>query len=617
MNIPQDVIDTIRRSVHLRDLIGEVVELRRVGSRWVGLCPFHSEKTPSFSVNPEQGFYYCFGCGEHGDAFSFLQRLHGMSFLEAVEELAARTGVRLPERARDGGRVDSGGGQARERRRVVLGLLAEVAQWFRSNLVRGGPEHPARRYLAERGVQSETAERFGLGWAPEAWSALADWLARKRLPLEVAALAGLVVERGGGRGWYDRFRSRLVFPVADAGGRVVGFGGRLVGQPPPGREAAKYINTPDSPVYTKGKVLFGLHLARRAMRQRHRAILVEGNFDLVLMHQAGFEEVVAPMGTALTRAQAELLRRFVAEVILLYDGDQAGRKAAVRSVPLLLEAGVHPRVARLPEGEDPDSFLRRRGADAMARVLEEAGSFADVLLDELVAEHGTSGHGAAAVIEEMARLLVHVDDRRALDVYAARVASALRVREALVADAIEAARRGPGAAAPAGGAGAPSAARAGVPVAPNSPEPRGRQAQLVRWCLQHPAALEFVEECDIDGLIEDASLRRVLWEAIVVVGEHGMLDGAALLTRLADSPLRRWVAKALAREPEFDDEEVLVHARSAVALLERERHHRRLVALQRELADAQRRGDEAAAKACLSELQALRREALHPVTEVG
>ncbi|HEX7880133.1 MAG TPA: DNA primase [Candidatus Eisenbacteria bacterium] len=357
MRYPQDLIDRVREATDIVALVGEQVRLTRAGRSYKGLCPFHTEKTPSFHVNPDRQIYHCFGCGAGGNAISFLIEHAKLTFPEAVRTLAERAGIPLPTRTEDAG-ADLEIGRIHE-------ALALAQEFFRERLNHREVGRPAREYLESRDITMETAESFGLGFAPDGWANFFD-VASKRFTVEILSRAGLVVPKDAGGG-YDRFRNRLMVPIASSSGRVIAFGGRTLGD-----DEAKYINSPESPVYQKGQLLFGLAMARDAIRRLDEAILVEGYFDHLRVFAAGFTNVVAVAGTAFTSAQATLLRRHAANVLLVFDGDSAGLNAAWKASGLCLAAGLAPRFVILPEGEDPDSLVRRDGPGAFRVALDEA-----------------------------------------------------------------------------------------------------------------------------------------------------------------------------------------------------------------------------------------------------
>jgi DNA primase len=389
----QQHLDEIRTRVDIVEIVGQVVKLKRTGENWKGLCPFHTEKTPSFTVNPKRNIYHCFGCGAGGDAFSFLMRQDRVAFPEAVRALAERAGVTLPDAGARAPEVD---GKLEALRRV----MTLAAEFYSTSLWERGGEK-ARAYLEQRGVDPEVAKRFGLGYAPEGWNTLLGVMVRQGVGEDALVQAGLALPRQNAPGFYDRFRGRLLFPIRDVQGRVVAFGGRaLAGEEP------KYLNSPETPLYVKGQVLYALDLARTAIRDRSRAIIVEGYLDCLMAHQHGFGETVAALGTAFTPAQLGLLRRYADEAVALFDADAAGQKASSRLEEMMNDVmdlqnlgwsvsrtggferlGHLPiRVALLPPGHDPDSVLRAEGAAALGARLDAARPLLAFVLDRALGE---------------------------------------------------------------------------------------------------------------------------------------------------------------------------------------------------------------------------------------
>jgi len=412
----QQLLDEIRSRADILEIVGQVVKLKRTGENWKGLCPFHTEKTPSFTVNPKRNIYHCFGCGVGGDAFSFLMRQERVAFPEAVRALAERAGVTLPDASTRAPEVDG----KLEALRRVMGLAAE---FYRQSLWERGGEK-AQAYLEQRGVDPEVAKRFGLGYAPESWNALLGVMARQGIGEDALVQAGLALARQNGPGFYDRFRGRLLFPIRDVQGRVVAFGGRaLSGEEP------KYLNSPETPLYVKGQMLYALDVARTAMRERSRAIIVEGYLDCLMAHQHGFGETVAALGTAFTAAQLGLLRRYADEVVALFDADAAGQKASARLEEMMNDVmdlqnlgwsvartgsfektGHLPiRVALLPPGHDPDSLLRAEGAAALTARLDAARPLLSFVLERaLVEEDLATARGRANAHARVALILSKV-----------------------------------------------------------------------------------------------------------------------------------------------------------------------------------------------------------------
>jgi len=389
--------DQVRERTDLLALVGQYVSLKKRGGRYVGLCPFHQEKTPSFGVDAQKGFWHCFGCGKGGDAFNFLMEMEHLDFGEALERLAERAGIHPIAQ------VDAP--RRKEERDFLLEVNAATAAAFRKALL-GKAGEKARAYLAKRGITAEHAERFGLGYAPASWDALVKHLAERGFSTENLQKADLA--RANERGLYDRFRNRLMIPIHDRQGRVVAFGGRALSA----EDQPKYLNTGDTPVFSKGRVLYALHLAIDGMKKRERAIVTEGYFDAIACHLAGFTETVATLGTALSDDHVRELRRFAERIYLVFDADSAGINAALRGQAMFRAAGTEVRIVRLPAGHDPDTLIREQGAEAFEACLAGALAPTAFELERLMAQHPAKDtesrlrlfRAAAAVLQPLPRL---------------------------------------------------------------------------------------------------------------------------------------------------------------------------------------------------------------------
>ena len=360
LDITDGVLAELRSAADIVAVIGDHTKLKKAGRSWKGLCPFHSERTPSFTVDRDKGLYHCFGCGVGGDVIHFVRQIDRLDFPEAVEALASRFGVTIPRRERRG--------PHQERRDRLFEAVAAAQRFYAERLSR--PDNPAAKYLDSRRVPAELWKTLGLGHAADAWDHLSKALTGA-FPEDLLIEAGLLQPRAEAKGSYDRFRDRLLFVVKDERGRPVGFGGRALS--PEGEP--KYLNSPESPIFSKKRLLYGLFEAREAIRKHDRVVLVEGYFDHLAVLRAGFEEIVASMGTALTPEQAERLRRLCPRAIVCYDGDSAGRNATRGALSHLLSLGFEAAVARLPGGEDPDDLLQREGPEGLARAIEEAPDY--------------------------------------------------------------------------------------------------------------------------------------------------------------------------------------------------------------------------------------------------
>jgi DNA primase len=408
--------EEIRNAADIVQVIGEHVQLKRAGANFTGLCPFHSEKTPSFTVFPQTQSFHCFGCGESGDVFAFLMKQQHLSFPEAMRELAARYSVELPSPQLTA---------ADHRLALLHQINAAAARLFHEHLTGSPDAEAARQYLARRKVPQDLIARYQLGYAPDEWDFLSSRL--KQFPADAVEQVGLIGRRKHGNGLYDRFRNRLMVSVTDANGAVCGFTGRVLdgGQP-------KHLNSPESPVFSKGRLLFGLHQHGQAIRQSNRAVIVEGAFDLLLLAAHGISNTVAPLGTALTAEQVRKLHGYCSEAVLLFDGDEAGMKAARRAVPLFLAERMEGRAALLPAGHDPDSFVREQGAEAMQELISTAQTLPEFVFDELVKKHGSTLAGKNNIMAELAELVKLSPDRAQKELTAAHWAGQLGISPELL-----------------------------------------------------------------------------------------------------------------------------------------------------------------------------------------
>ena len=419
---PASFIDDLKSHVDIVQLVNERVALRRSGATWKGLCPFHGEKTPSFHVNGDKGFFHCFGCGVGGDVIKFIELFDKLSFPEAVRQLAARAGLTVPES------YDTREDVQNQRERDALLKVHEVAAaWFREQL-QTPMGSAARRLLTSRGMTAATVERLGMGLAPAGREALKARLLKEGFSPALLTRSGLVVQREDGT-LVDRFRNRLMIPIARDTGAVIAFGGRAMeaGQQP------KYLNSPETPIYVKGRTLYGLHLSKEAIQKARFAVLVEGYFDVAQAVQAGITNVIASSGTALTPTQARLLKRFASQVVLSFDPDAAGQGAAARTSELLVVEGFRVQVAMLPAGTDPDTFIRQHGGAAYQEKLKASRPYLEYLLDRTAAEHDfTQDDSRREFLARMLSVAARIPDAAARDQFADRLAHKARITEEVV-----------------------------------------------------------------------------------------------------------------------------------------------------------------------------------------
>jgi DNA primase len=422
--IPTQTIEQIAAANDIVEVIGSYFPLKRAGANLKALCPFHQEKTPSFHVSPQRQTFHCFGCGAGGTVFRFVMDYEHVDFPSAVRKLAARVGLPVIEErgaAADENRQD-------EARRVLLQLHAEAAEWFHINLLKKDFSRPARAYLKNRGIDQKIAKNWQLGYAPDEWEAFLNWALQRGYERRQILQSGLVKLRDENRPEsevYDRFRNRIMFPICNDIGEVIAFSGRLLNSD---AEAAKYINSPETPLFRKGNVLFGLHKSKRGLIEADCAIVCEGQLDLITLFEAGITNVVAPQGTAFTEGQARVLKRFVKEVVLCFDADAAGKKAAERSLDALLQNDLVVRVAEMPAGEDPDSLVRRNGKEDFETRIATARDFFEFWIEREASTTNLSSLGAKMELaRNLAETVSHVRDPLMRGEIASRVAARLGV----------------------------------------------------------------------------------------------------------------------------------------------------------------------------------------------
>jgi DNA primase len=532
--IPDEKLQELRDRIDIVELVSRYVGLKRSGKNFSACCPFHSERTPSFYVNPERRSYKCFGCGVWGDGLEFVMRVEGKSFIEAARQLADMFGVQLPTL-----HASSATAAQQTEKDEAYAILRASAELYREILLRGEEGQLGRLYQEKRGITADTAEAFQLGYAPApaeaGWDRLTRHLQSKRLSLQIAEKLGLVARSERTENYYDKFRGRLMFPIIQPGGTIIAFSGRILPEyaHEEGREvdAPKYMNSPESMLYTKGKTLFGLHLAGQPMRRANRAILVEGNVDVVAMHQRGHAETVAPLGTALTAPQVALIARFTDSVVLCFDGDNAGRKAAKAAIPLLLDAGIDARIVPLGDGEDPDTTDPVR----LKALLEQPSSALEWYMRQMVAAGARDSIDAQdRALSALAPLLARVKRDGARQLYIDRAAKLLGLPSGRISSALTSSgQQGSRAATPAS-PGAPADAygpphRSG-PARPLPELPRS-QVALVALLVDNPHLATLAEQAKVQDYVTDQRLSPIVRAVLKAAfegdqpGEGELLEG--------------------------------------------------------------------------------------------
>jgi len=413
--------EEVRKAADIVEIIGQHVELKKRGQNHVGLCPFHSEKSPSFTVNQDKQIYHCFGCGRGGDVFTFWMEYHNLTFPQSLRDLAERYNIDLPQY-----RDVPAEREKTELKEQLFKINDLAADYFHTILVKNADGRPGRDYFSRRHISGETIAAFRLGYAVNKWDGLVSYLRSKNISLDRGAKAGLLVLKKDGD-YYDRFRGRIIFPILDLSHRVVGFGGRILDDSLP-----KYINTPETPLYHKGDSLYGLDAVYKDIRERGLAIIVEGYMDMLVLRQHGIPHVVATLGTALTSNQIRRLKGYTKEVGVLFDPDDAGQQAALKSFPLFLNGGISAKVLVLPQGEDPDSFVNRYGSDEFKELLEGATPIFDFYLDQALAHMDAGVDGQIKVLSEVLPIFMDIEQAATKSLYVHRFSESTGINEAIV-----------------------------------------------------------------------------------------------------------------------------------------------------------------------------------------
>ena len=581
--ISEDVINQIRDRIDIVDIVGQHVSLARAGQNLKGLCPFHQEKSPSFTVSPSRQIFHCFGCGAGGNVFTFLTRITGASFPETVRDLGRRVGIEVQEPTPDSASQASHTHRAEQ-------VNQAAARWFHDNLrdERLGAE--ARPYLEGRGIQQTTIERFGIGVAPVEWDGLLKAMAKQGFTPQDVASAGLAIGRETGTGYYDRFRGRVMLTITDLRKRVVGFGGRVLGEGTP-----KYLNSPDTPLFRKGQTLFALDVAREAVTRTKTVIVVEGYFDAIALHQAGLTHTVATLGTALTTEHVQVLRRFASKVVLLFDPDAAGVRAALRGLDLFVNSGLGVKVVTLPAGDDPDTYVRKQGPDAFARLEEQAPSLLDFALEHSVkTAEGSTIEGRIRSVDEILRILQKSEHPIEREERIRLVAERFGINQQRLIDRYPALREKP----------KPAAVLRPVPP-PASPTKGAPEERDLVYFLLHGQLLP----ADVRRLRSEAfsisSCRKIIEQALAHLEQDGRVGVRNVLDSVVDDPECGPLATELSmREEHFDDSRA--HIQGCLDTIDRKRSEAVLRDLIAQLKAAEREGRVEDARALNARVNELR-----------
>jgi DNA primase len=519
--------EQIRAANDIVDVIGGYIPLKRAGANFVALCPFHKEKSPSFNVSPQRQFFHCFGCHKGGDVFTFVREYENIDFMDAVRRLAERARIPLEMESADGQP------QSRHLKDQLLLIHEQITQRWQTALAGDAAAQIARDYLAKRGVSADAVQLFRLGYAPDLWDDTVNWAKSKHLEPALVEQAGLILRKEGSDHYYDRFRGRLIFPICDEQGRVIAFSGRVLSGD---EKTAKYVNSPESPIFTKGRVMFGLDKSKRAILDAKCAVICEGQLDLIACFMAGVKNMVAPQGTALTADHARILKRYAGEVVLCFDSDNAGQNAAVRSLDSLLASGLAVRVASVPAPHDPDSFIKEFGGPAFAEIIQNARGFFDYYLDRLCASNNlATDRGCHAVVLAMSEAVHKTGSAVLLDTYAQKTALRLGVSaESVRQEFKKAARSSP----------APREERP-EPEAADVPRPSGKEAGFLRLLLENDSFVDWIAaHLDLEW-IEHPIVREMVAERLRLEETHSWLGVQSWLSEIDNAGWRNLITELL------------------------------------------------------------------------
>lgn len=573
-------LDEIRNRASIVEVVSEYVTLRKAGRNFVGLCPFHREKTPSFSVNPDKQIFYCFGCGEGGDVFSFLMKINNTGFPEALKLLAGKLGIALPQYQRP----DDAQSSPRNR---IFKINAAACEYF-SRCLSSNTGAGAREYLKKRGIGEEIIKEFRLGFAPEGWRNLRAELEKIRAPLKLAEQAGLLAAKEGTSDYYDRFRARVIFPVEDLNGRIIAFGGRILGKGDP-----KYLNSPESPVYIKGRNLYGLSRSRDEIRRQGFAVVVEGYFDALAMWAAGIKNIVATLGTALTKDHLDLLRRYSDELVIIFDPDDAGRHAVERSLKLFLAEKISARVVILPDNLDPDEYVRKFGRDAMLGQISGSQSLIDFFIDQNVSP-GQTPEKRMSSLRECLSFLAQIEDVLQRNIFLKRMSERLGIDQELLKAELNKA---------AGPAGKP--AEGAVRQAKEKKEFDPIELGLIRMLLNNAESVRAAVEQGVFPFFLDEELRRF---GELLAKEAGNAEISGLIGRVDNRDLQNILWKLMVSESPFENGSFERIFADTVKKIKIKWFRQRHKILERKLRIAEEKKDQETCKSILLEKEQLKKQ---------
>ncbi len=591
MAYDDSVKEQVRMATDIVDLITQYVPLKRMGRNFKACCPFHQEKTPSFMVHPEKQIFRCFGCGAGGDVFAFLIRHENMNFPEALRMLADRANIRLPEVSRHESKEKTGETEQ------LYEICREAAEYYHQLFFHPAKGAKAREYFYKRGYDESVAREFMLGWSEEDWKGLFEHLSRKRFSEPLMLKSGLVHRSPKGN-LYDAFRGRLLFPIRNLQGKIVAFGGRILG---PEKEGPKYLNSPETPVFRKRRELFGLYLAKKFIPENRRQLLItEGYFDFLRVFQQGFRHVVATLGTSLTEEHVQLVRRFADEAVVIYDGDKAGEAASLRGLEVFLEGDLSVKLVRMPEGLDPDDFLTKHGNDAFQKLIDHAQDFFDYKTEILFEKHDRWDNlGLIRITQELLETLSKVKNPVLLDRYLSRMASNLRVETASLREQLAKMR---------------TRSRDAAPAAPEMSAQKKalKPSEFQEEILLLSLMMDDREICDSAAneisadIFQEEEIRRLFERIYLVRQSGGPKNWPEWLDLIPHEALKEKIISVL--DFEWSSEDKKKAYRDCRDQMKKKNRLRRLEDLRRKIMDAERAGDPEGMRAWTQEYQKLIRD---------
>ena len=579
-HIPEDKIEEIKSRANIVDLVSEYVILKKAGRNFVGLCPFHKEKTPSFTVNPEKQIFYCFGCGEGGNIFTFLMKINNISFIEAVRYLAGKLGVVITTR-----RMSAGEKESISIREGLKQVNRAAAGYFSENLF-SEAGRPVREYLKKRGLKDSVIKEFNLGYAANEWTNLGDFFKRENISLKLVEEAGLIIPRKSG-GFYDRFRGRLIFPIEDIGGNIVAFGGRILGDGEP-----KYLNSPESPIYVKGKNLYGLNRTKDDIRKNDYVILVEGYFDLLSLKNSGISNIVATLGTAVTRDHVDLIRRYTRNLVVMFDPDEGGISAMERSLKLFLEGNLHTKVVVLPDSYDPDECVRKLGREALDEAVAHSQSMVDYYIEEIIGSRKTFEENLD-LTEAAISFISSIGDVIQRNLFIKRVSERLNIDQELLKRETNRKSR------------PRTALKEDVSCKRNSEKVDALELSFIHMMLEYPHKIPEIANGGILDYFTSEDLMRLVNMLKQSYNKNGDISASDIVSGLEDGALKKRLLKLIMSESPYDVTVVDKIFADLAKRIKQKWYKKKHIGLKRELIKAQEMDDRKSCNMLLVEKQRL------------